>query len=102
MQSYHKTYQQVYWGLGKLRGNPDNKLRGKFGLANCRFLLVISARPCPVGSTVRHRTPPADPSLPTTERGISGRDGKTLKKTGAGASPNFSNSGSDREHGQAN
>src|SRR5713101_7810604 len=73
MQTYHQPYQQVYCGLGKLGGNPDNKLRGKFGIANCRFRLEISARPCPAGNTVRHPTPAADPSLPTTERGISGR-----------------------------
>src|SRR5260370_4821571 len=85
MQSYHQPYQQGYCGLGNLGGNTDNNFRGKFGIANCRFRLAISARPCPVGSTARHTTPPADPSLPTTERGISGRGWQNIQETGAGA-----------------
>src|SRR6266851_3966375 len=85
MQSYHQPYQQVYCGLGNLGGNPDNKLRGKFGLANCRFLLVISARPCPARSSANHPAPPADPSLPTTEEGISDRVRPKTITNGAGA-----------------
>src|SRR6266852_8278362 len=80
MQSYHQPYQQGYCGLGNLRGNPDNNLRGKFGIANCRFRLAVSPRPCTVGSTGGYTISPADPSLPTTEEGISGRDGKNLQK----------------------
>ena|SRR5713101_4774424 len=91
MQSYHQPYQQGYCGLGNLRGNPDNNLRGKFGIANCLFRLAISARPCPVGSTARHTTPVADPSLPTTERGISGRDGKKHTKKRSRGEPTFYN-----------
>src|SRR5260370_35859552 len=89
MEGYHQPYQQVYCGLGKLRGNPDNNLRSKFGIANSRFRLAIWVRPCTAGSSARHTTPPADPSLPTTERGISGRDGKKSLKNEAGANPNF-------------
>ncbi len=84
MQSYHQPYQQGYCGLGNLRGNPDNNLRGKFGIANCLFRLAISARPCPVGSTARHTTPVADPSLPTTERGISDRGWQKTHKVQPG------------------
>src|SRR6266849_770885 len=85
MQPYQQAYQEVNCGLGNLRGNPDNKLRGKFGLANCRFPLVISARPWPVRSSDRHPTPPADPSLPTTEEGISDRVRPKTITNGAGA-----------------
>jgi len=52
--------------------NPD----GKVPAAKLRFRLAIPPHPRRIGSSVGDLTPPADPSLPTTEEGISGRDGK--------------------------
>jgi hypothetical protein len=78
-------FRQVYCGLGNLRCNPDNNLRCKVGVSNPRFRLAIWVRPCSVGSSGGHTISPADPSLPTTEDGISGRDGKkTLKNRSRG------------------
>ncbi len=82
MQSYIQLYSQGYCGLCKSRCDPGCNSDCKARSANCRFRFAISPRPCPAGNTVRHTTPPADPSLPTTEEGISGRDGKrSYKKT---------------------
>src|SRR5712692_8165422 len=89
MEGYIQPYRQVYCGLGNLRCNPDDNLRCKFGIANSRFRLTIWVRPCSAGSTARRTTPAADPSRPTTEEGISGRDGKKNIQNGAGANPIF-------------
>jgi hypothetical protein len=54
--------------------------------AKLRFRHAIPPRPYPIGSSVGQNTPPADPSLPTTERGISERVDKkhTQKRQGWG------------------
>src|SRR5713101_908760 len=86
MESYIQPYSQGYCELCKSRCNPGCNPDCKARSANWRFRFVISPRPCPAGNTVRHTTPPADPSLPTTERGISGRGWQKTVKTGAGGS----------------
>src|SRR5713101_7414337 len=84
MQSYIQLYSQGYCGLCNSACNPSCNPGCKARSANCRFRLAVSPRPGPAGNTVRHTTPPADPSLPTTERGISGRGWQKTIKTGQG------------------
>ena len=95
LQGYIQPYSQVYCGLGNLRCNPDNNLRCKVCVSNPRFPLVIWVRPCSVGSSGGHTISPADPSLPTTEEGISGRDGKKNIQV----QPGDMGGRSDRGHG---
>ncbi len=85
MDSYIQTDSQVYCGVGKSRGHPGCNPGGKVPAAKLGFRLAIPPRPCRIGSSAGHLTPPADPSLPTTERGISGRGWqKTDIKNGRG------------------
>src|SRR5216684_2746640 len=78
---FPSPYTQIFCGL--------NNLRNKVDIANPRFRLAIWARPRSVGSSAGHTISAADPSLPTTEGGISGRDGKNIQENGPGANPNF-------------
>ncbi len=73
MESYIQTDSQSYFEVGKSRCHPGCNPDGKVAAAKLRFRFAIPPRPCRIGSSVRQLTPPADPSLPTTERGISER-----------------------------
>src|SRR5262252_11054444 len=92
MQPYPHPYEQVYSGADNLRGNPKNNLCDRFRPPTCRLRLVIWARPCPGQSSDKHRAPTADPSLPTTEEGISARGCKNIYKERDRRDPNFDNS----------
>ena len=76
VESYIQTDSQGYCGVGKPRCHPGCNPGGKVPATKLRFRLAIPPCSCRIGSSVGHLTPPADPSLPTTERGISGRGGK--------------------------
>ncbi len=71
-----ETDSEGYFRLGRPPCHPGCNPDGKVPAAKWRFSLAIQLHPCRIGSSAGHRTPPADPSLPTTERGISGRGGK--------------------------
>jgi hypothetical protein len=76
IESYIQTDSEGYFRLGRPPCHPGCNPDGKVPAAKWRFSLAIQLHPCRFGSSAGHRIPSADPSLPTTERGISGRDGK--------------------------
>ena len=73
VESYIQTDSEGYFRLGRPPCHPGCNPDGKVRAAKLRIRLAIPPRPCRIGSSVGHLTPPADPSLPTTEEGISGR-----------------------------
>jgi len=82
VESYIQTDSEGYFRLGRPPCHPGCNPDGKVPAAKWRFSLAIQLHPCRIGSSAGHRTPAADPSLPTTEEGISGRGWqKTDSKT---------------------
>src|SRR6516164_4685882 len=86
MQPYCHPDTEAYSGFNRPADNHDNNVRNKVASRKSEFSLTISARPCSAGNSGKHPAPPADPSLPTTERGISARGWKNTHQNGAGAS----------------
>ena len=77
MESYIRTDSPGYFGTGRSSCNRGCNSDCKVPQAKLRFRLAIPPRPYGFGSSNGHRTPIGDPSLPTTEEGITERVGKT-------------------------
>src|SRR5215472_8574295 len=78
MQAYQHLYRQVYSEVNNPENKPGNKLCDKPYARKSRLRFLIPARSCPGRKRNRTHAPPADPSLPTTEEGVSARGYKIL------------------------
>src|SRR6516164_5130761 len=96
MQTHQQPYQQVYCGVGNLRGNADNNLCGKVATANFRLLLVISARPAPPGIATNTAPRPLIPPSQPRRKGSALGAAKTSTKRDRGEPTIFDNSRSNR------